>query len=113
MEQGLKYDTAETVKSRVVGNTGCGEGQWGSACQYFAKDGSVKGKNMSRGATNSGTYEIKDDGSICVSWSNPQWRGGCTKTMTDPKTGHAIVIDNSGAHTFTVKEILPGNAKSL
>lgn len=104
--------TADEVKAALVGNTDCGANADGAdTCIYFGTDGSLSGKSGTY--TSKGTYEIKDDGAICLNWENRHcWKSNCTKRYPDA-SGGIEAKDSGGQVQFRVKQNLAGNAKNL
>ena len=100
-------DTAETIKARIVGNTVCGVDPAGVAsCIFYGPDGKISGKSGTYTAT--GAYEVRDDGTVCTKWDNPQWKSGCAKQYPNDK-GEIQAIDDSGKSTFLTQKIETGN----
>ncbi len=61
----------EVTKARLEGKTYCGNG----ACTTFNKNGTISGTSGPWTAT--GSYEVKDTGTVCLRWNNPQWQSKC------------------------------------
>ncbi len=81
-----------------------------SGSKYFGSDGSLSGRAGTY--TSKGSYEIKDDGSICMNWENRYWKSYCTRRYPEP-SGEVLAIDNGGQVQFRVKQNLPGNPEGL
>ena len=66
---------SEMTKARLVGKTY--RSQYGDSdlIMKFKENGKVYGQNGPW--TSSGTYEIKEDGTLCVNWDNSQWKDFC------------------------------------
>ena len=57
----------EITMERVAGKTYCDS----KSCTTFNKNGTISG--VSGPWSSSGTYKVKDDGTVCLYWSDPNW----------------------------------------
>ena len=71
--------TAEDMTlQRVEGKTFKSKWNGYDLSTTFKKNGKVTGKTGPGGQwITDGTYKVREDGTICVDWNNPQWQDGC------------------------------------
>lgn len=111
------WQPADVVKAAITEKTDCGvakatgtvAGEF-ETCIYYKADGTMAAKAGQ--TTSGGTYEIKDDGSLCKNWSNRYWEGSCAKRYPDA-SGMIIERDTGNRERFRVKQTLDGNARGL
>ena len=101
----VKTLSAEEIKKAFVGNTMDHE----KVYVFWAPDGTIRGESK-RGPTDTGKYQIEEDGTYCRAWNN--WRGGREQCGKIAKAGnlYARIVDGEVQSQFT---ILKGNPQGL
>lgn len=107
-------DSLLFLQRQIIGNTVCGKSRGYDTCIHYKEDGTMSGKSTGAYGTyySKGTYKIRDDGTLCVSWEDPKWDSSCTR-MVPSESGHIESIDEKGDVRYTHKSLRPGDAEHL
>lgn len=80
---------------------------------YWGADGTVIGRVPSGGILR-GSWNVTDDGRICVSdWNSGSAPGGCYRVYLDNSTRQRKLVDTGGVLTYTIASVETGNPNNF
>ena len=79
---------------------------------FFDRDGKIVGSG-SYGGTVKGSWNITDDGRLCISNLNSSTSGGCYKVYFDNSTQQRKLVDLNGDLKWIIMNVLNGNPNNF